>query len=124
MTYPLLMLCGFFVRFFYLCGFLCTKNAGVRVFYCAVNHCPRTYSTNKIHTQFSVFTVRYFPQSVVSFLKKFYCINENVTNLLTSIVFHTEYYGAVLGPPSLLVFWRSISLRVPDPPHLHLPLLG
>ena len=30
----------FSVRFFYLCVFLCTKNSGVQVFYCAVNHCP------------------------------------------------------------------------------------
>ena len=34
------MLCGFFCAFFYLCVFLCTKNAAVQVFYCAVNHCP------------------------------------------------------------------------------------
>ena len=29
-----------FVRFFYLCVFFVYKNAGVRVFYRAVNHCP------------------------------------------------------------------------------------
>ena len=33
-THSLLMLCGFFfVLFFYLCGFLCTKNAGVPEFF-------------------------------------------------------------------------------------------
>ena len=37
----------FFVRFLYLCVFLCTKNAGVWVFNCVVNHCSGTYSTYK-----------------------------------------------------------------------------
>ena len=51
------MLCGFFGAFFLFMWIFVYKNASVQNFLLCGKLLPAHYSTNKIHTQFSVFTV-------------------------------------------------------------------